>query len=92
MEAMRIEDELQRQHYTPTHSASANRLSKDSGVIGDLDLYRPGAGDPLTNRLSAPEYSGKRNTLTGSLVDLIDGGFQRTSGGSMDSGMVSVTQ
>ena len=74
MEAIRIEDELQRQQYTPTHFAAVNRLSKDSGVVGDLDLYRPGAGDPLVNRLSAPEYAGpKKNTLTGSLVDLADG-------------------
>ena len=74
MEALRIDEELQKQKYTPSHHHTFNRMS-DQAAIGmvDLEMLTPG-GDPGINRLSAPECSGlKKTALSNSLIDLTDG-------------------
>lgn len=89
MESIRIEEELQKQKFTQ-NNMNFNRHSKDSGVV-DIDLLK--ATDPGVHRLSAPEcgHGLKNKTLSNSLLDLAEGGGQRRgSGGSLDSGMVSV--
>ena len=74
MEALRIDEELQKQKYTPSHHHTFNRMS-DQAAIGmvDIEMLTPG-GDPGINRLSAPECSGlKKTALSNSLIDLTDG-------------------
>ncbi|CAH1782555.1 unnamed protein product [Owenia fusiformis] len=95
MEAIRIEEELQRQkmvHNFTTTNLEFNRRSNDSGVV-DIELLKPTENGSL-NRLSAPEVNGglKKSTLSNSLIDLADskyGGGRRGSAGSLDSGMAS---
>ena len=71
MEALRIEEELQKQKLGNQHQCY-NRHSKDSGMV-DIELLKP--SDPGTNRLSAPECGMKKTTLSNSLIDLSDGKF-----------------
>lgn len=86
MEALRIEEELQKQRNNQTHH-NFNRHSNDSGMV-DIELLKP--SDPGVNRLSAPECGLKKTNLSNSLIDLSDGG-RRGSGGSLDSGMASTS-
>ena len=97
METLRIDEELSKQRQTPHHHQhNYNRHSKDSGVV-DIDVLKPSmASSPLMsssldNRLSAPECDGmKKTALSNSLCDLSDVA-RRGSGGSLDSGMVSIS-
>ncbi|XP_064631904.1 IQ motif and SEC7 domain-containing protein 1-like isoform X3 [Lineus longissimus] len=87
MEALRIEEELQKQKHTQKQ-LELNRISSDSGVV-DVDLLRP--LDSSCNHLSATECGMKKSALSNSLIDLSDSGTlkpqRRGSGGSLDSGM-----
>jgi len=89
MEALRIEEELQKQKIGQNAIHGFNRHSNDSGMV-DIELLKP--TDPGINRLSAPECGLKKSsTLSNSLIDLSDGAAaRRGSGGSLDSGMVSI--
>ena len=69
MEALRIEEELQKQKLGQNHHPY-NRHSKDSGMV-DIELLKP--VDPSMNRLSAPECGMKKTALSNSLIDLSDG-------------------
>jgi IQ motif/SEC7 domain-containing protein len=88
MEALRIEEELQKQKIGQNHGHGYNRHSNDSGMV-DIELLKP--NDPGYNRLSAPECGLKKNgALSNSLIDLNEGAAgRRGSGGSLDSGMAS---
>lgn len=69
MEALRIEEELQKQRNSQNHH-NFNRHSNDSGMV-DIELLKP--SDPVINRLSAPECGLKKTNLSNSLGDLSDG-------------------
>ena len=85
MEALRIEEELQKQKMVGQTCHNFNRHSNDSGMV-DIELLKP--SDPGQNRLSAPECGLKKTALSNSLIDL-ESQNRRNSGGSLDSGMVS---
>lgn len=67
MEALRIEEELQKQKVQQKH-CNYNRHSKDSGVV-DIELLRP--SDFAINRHSTADcVSVGRAPISGSLVDM----------------------
>ena len=67
MEALRIEEELQKQKMVGQLIHNFNRHSNDSGMV-DIELLKP--SDPGVNRLSAPECGLKKSALSNSLIDL----------------------
>lgn len=86
MEALRIEEELQKQKVQLKH-CNYNRHSKDSGVV-DIELIRP--SDLCVNRHSMADCASIGHApISGSLVDVRECGH-RDSAGSLDSGLVSL--
>ncbi len=75
MEALRIDEELQKQKFTPNHHTMNRHSDETMAGMVDLELLSP-SGDPGVNRLSAPEVGGiKKTTLSNSLIDLTDGKY-----------------
>ena len=92
MEALRIEEELQKQQLKQKH-CNYNRHSKDSGVV-DIELLRP--SEFGSNRHSTVESVVSRvNTSPSSLVDLMEceytGSYCMTWWGWLESGWYGIS-
>ncbi|XP_052282699.1 IQ motif and SEC7 domain-containing protein 2-like isoform X2 [Dreissena polymorpha] len=88
MEAMRIDEQ---QRHNPQHVPLDRHYSNDDTRITMFDYMK--TSDPNSNRLSAPDYSGLKQSypLSNSLTDLCAAQAMRrgSSGGSLDSGVHS---
>ena len=74
MEQLRIKAEMAKHSKTTHHTMDKRYACDDSRVLGyDHD----GSGEP-SNRLSAPEYGGKKLTQSNSLTDLSTGDYFRS--------------